>query len=87
MISLHDKKYRQSLTAFRISAHRFRIEHGRYYEEKAEVTLCDTCQVIENEIHFLSECKKYNTLRLKLYDSIKCTNFVQVLILWKRLYI
>ena len=35
----------------------------------------DVAGIIENKIHFLCECKKYSTLRLKLYDSIECTYF------------
>ena len=73
---MHDRNLRRYICAFRISAHRLRIEHGRYCGEKPEDRLCDSCKVIENEIHFLWQCKKYDTLRLKMFDRINDSNLV-----------
>ncbi|MEW8545934.1 MAG: reverse transcriptase family protein, partial [Candidatus Thiodiazotropha sp.] len=72
---LHDKVIRKCLCAFRISAHRLRIERGRYCGEKPEERLCDNCNTIENEVHFLCQCNKYNVLRSKMFDSIKDISF------------
>lgn len=72
---LHDKKLRQSLCSFRISAHRLRIEQGRYCGAKPEERLCDICNFsVENEIHFLCSCKKYDGLRSKMINTIKDNN-------------
>ena len=74
---LSDRHLRKCLSSFRISAHRLRIERGRYYREKPEERLCNSCNQIENEIHFLCECHKYNTLRMKMFDSIDHVDFVR----------
>ena len=49
---LSDRDLRKCLSSFRISAHRLRIERGRYYREKPEERLCNSCNQTENEIHF-----------------------------------
>ena len=71
---LHDKKLRISLSSFRISTHRLRIERGRYCEEKSEERLCNFCNIIEDEIHFLCDCKRYLELRCKMFDTINNSN-------------
>ena len=73
---LVDKDLRRCLCSFRISTHKLRIERGRYYGEKPEERLCDSCNIIENEIHFLCKCNKYNSLRRKMFDSINAIDVV-----------
>ena len=34
-----------------VSTHRLRIEHGRYCGENTEDRVCDSCNVVENEIN------------------------------------
>ena len=72
--NLYDKNLRRCLTSFRISTHRLRIERGRYCGEKPEDRLCGSCNVVENEIHFLCECNKYDIFRLKMLDNISASN-------------
>ena len=72
--NLYDKNLRRCLTSFRISTHRLRIERGRYCGEKPEDRLCGSCNVVENEIHFLCECNKYDTFRLKMLDNKSASN-------------
>ena len=74
---LLDRNLSRYICAFRISVHRLRIERGRYYGEKPEDRLCDFCKVIENEIHFSCQYKKYDTLRLKMFDSINDSNLAK----------
>ena len=45
-------------------------------EKKPEDRLYDSCNVVENEKHFLCECIKYDTSRQKLFDSINDSDFV-----------
>ena len=71
---LQEKKLRRSLSSFRISTHRLRIERGRYCGERPEERLCDFCNIIEDEIHFLCGCKRYLELRRKMFDTIKDIN-------------
>ena len=71
---LQEKKLRRSLSSFRISTHRLRIERGRYCGERPDERLCDFCNIIEDEIHFLCGCKRYLELRQKMFDTIKDIN-------------
>ena len=54
---MENPKFRQAITKFRISAHKFPIETGRY-ENKAQCNrICPLCcEGIGNEIHYLNEC-------------------------------
>ena len=56
--NLIDKDFRGCLCSFRISTHRLRIERGRYCGEKPEDRPCDSCNVVENEIHFYANVNK-----------------------------
>ena len=57
--------YRRSITRFRISAHRLKIETGRYIKLDRSERLCTKCSTgaIEDEQHFLMECSKFNAFR------------------------
>ena len=68
---IYDKTVRKCLSSFRISAHRLRIERGRYFgETKTGKRICTTCNVVEDEIHFLCQCYKYASQKKILYDSL-----------------
>ena len=67
---IHDKSVRKCLSSFRISTHRLRIERGRYVGEKPEDRLCISCNKIEDEVHFLCQCQKYENQRKILYDKL-----------------
>ena len=71
---LQDKKLKRSLSSFRISTHTLRIELGRYCGEKPEERLCNCCNIIEDEIHPLCDCKRYLVLRCKIFDTINNNN-------------
>ena len=71
---IYDKSVRKGLSSFRISAHKLRIERGRYFGEKPEDRLCTICNVVEDEIHFLWQCHKYASQRKTLYDSVEDSN-------------
>ena len=69
---IDDKMIRKCLSSFRISAHKLRIERGRYVRprEDLEKRLCLICNTIEDEIHFICKCKKYENERTFLYDNL-----------------
>ena len=48
------------------------IETGRYRNLKVEERLCKVCdsQSVENEFHFIFDCKAYSQLRLMFYNWI-----------------
>ena len=73
--TVSNREARVALTRLRISAHRLAIEQGRYYnieENKRICTLCETGEV-ENEIHFLLQCKVYEEKRTPFLYFIKNT--------------
>ena len=74
-----DFKTRSTLSRFRISAHKLEIERGRYTipKTKLENRYCKQCNLlaIEDEVHFLIECPKYNTFRSELFQKIENKNF------------
>ena len=50
-------KNRQILAKFRTSDHCLQIETGRYKNIPRPQRLCNICQVVEDEYHFLLNCK------------------------------
>jgi hypothetical protein len=67
-------KHRQALSKLRLSAHDLKIEKGRYTNTPREKRLCEECNVIEDEIHLLDKCVKYNNFRHTLLDNVKTKN-------------
>ena len=62
---IRDSNVRSCYTKFRISAHRLEIECGRYKNIPISERLCKMCNLgkTEDEIHFMLECPKYDTIR------------------------
>ena len=71
MFSL-SRSERSILAQFRCGILPLRIETGRYVGEKPEEGLCNVCQSgqIENELHFLFHCVRYNDFRKYLLSAI-----------------
>ena len=67
---LNERKYRKALSAFRISVHRLNIERGRYKKLKVKDTLCTICNVIEDEIHIINQCTKFQMSRSQMIQII-----------------
>ena len=62
------RKFRISFTRLRVSAHRLRIETGRWarpYSTPLQERTCLNCNVLEDEYHFVIECPLYIDLRIK----------------------
>jgi hypothetical protein len=74
---ISDFRTRQTICKFRISNHRLRIETGRFKNIPLDERKCNECNVVEDEIHFLTECSKFANLRLSLYECMSetCENF------------
>ena len=59
-------KFRIALTRLRTAAHRFFIETGRWVKPKPialENRKCITCNIIEDEFHFILVCPMYSYFR------------------------
>ena len=66
-ISDHD--VRRDLTKLRCSNHSLLIEQGRYSKLEVAERLCKKCNKIEDKIHFLIECKLYDSMRKKFFSD------------------
>jgi hypothetical protein len=69
-----DRSNIQCITRLRISAHRLRIERGRYGKNPLlhAQRICSHCQKgeVEDEFHFVMSCSRYSGARAQLITSI-----------------
>ena len=65
-------RLRKAVTKFRCSDHNLCIETGRHKNIKLGERVCTTFDdhVLEDEIHFLLECKAYKEIREEFFNSI-----------------
>ena len=76
-LSVIDKHYlKNALCKFRISAHRLRIETGRWLHNNRAERICIFCSLneIEDEFHFMLICPFYNDLRHQYLPQYCYTN-------------
>ena len=71
LIHIKHEKHRQALCKLRISAHDLLIEIGRHKNIPKQDRKCKYCDVIEDEIHFLDNCKIFNNIRTELISKIQ----------------
>ena len=79
---IKEPSQRRIFSKFRISNHKLEIEFGRYKTIRREERICKNCDSskVEDEFHFLFECKKYEDLRndsqniLKQYFQMDISN-------------
>jgi hypothetical protein len=67
-----NNKYRNAITKIRTNSHHLEIERGRHCKPRLAIKdrLCDKCKVVEDELHFLTVCNKYETMRGELYSKV-----------------
>ena len=56
------EKFRFALSRLRLSSHRLEVETGRWAKPNSipfENRRCRTCNILEDEYHFLLECSRY----------------------------
>ena len=76
-----DKNLRKTLTMYRLSDHSLAIEKGRHRQTwlPREERLCCHCDdgAVETELHFLTQCKKYTSIREEFFPKIEifCPEF------------
>ena len=68
---------RKELCKFRVSNHKLKIETGRHNNVPLKNRLCNECNVIEDEEHFLINCRIFIEKRETLYNTVTktCCNF------------
>ena len=90
LTSIHNTNFRVSMSKFRLSNHRLKIETGRHQKLPISERLCPTCEnEIEDEAHFLIKCGLYQESRkplLKLCRDIK-PNFQYFTIMQKFVFL
>ncbi len=64
-------KLRKHLTKLRLSSHKLPIEKGRWNNTPRNDRICPDCpnRQIGDEFHYLFECSKFNTERIKYLDA------------------
>ena len=65
LADIRNANHRTSLSKFRLSNHQLMIEIGRHKKIPKTERYCQFCSdpVVEDEIHFLIDCKTYSSLR------------------------
>ena len=62
------------MSQLRLSSHTLEIEKGRHHKTKVpeQNRVCKVCNngIVENEIHFLLHCTRYQEERIKLFTVI-----------------
>ena len=74
LLNVRSTTLRVSMTRLRVGCHSLEIERGRYHKTQSIPVcqrLCEKCNMIEDEIHFMCVCSKYNTLRDQLEQTIQ----------------
>ena len=75
---LKEQKKRRSITKFKISSHKLRIESGRYARPLIPLNdrICERCdkQEIDDELHFLIRCTHFIEARKNLFDIVNKSN-------------
>ena len=73
--SNHINRYQRSVLArLRSGSLPLKIETGRYNKTPLKDRTCNSCQVIEDEIHFIVDCKLYDDLRYELFNLVSRDN-------------
>ena len=64
---------RKALVRFRMSSHQLRIETGRYEKIPRDERICYSCtsNKIEDESHFLLECKAYSQIGDTFFSKLE----------------
>ena len=72
---IRNKKHQRALTRLRVSSHKLNIELGRHSRPSIprDERVCQFCDAreIDDEIHFLFQCKFHKEERISLLDEIK----------------
>ena len=72
LVHIHNRRYRNCLTKFRLSDHQLEIETGRHKKKDRNDRLCNICNggYTENEIRFLLHCSAYQSIRNSFFKTI-----------------
>ena len=74
-------RYRVAISKLRVSSHALEIDRVRYISHiMVNERLCHTCQKVEDEFHFMMECKSNWALRQTCINKLitRCPNFADL---------
>ena len=63
-------RYRKAISSIRTSSHTLAVEYGRHHNIPLDMRLCHTCYMIEDEMHFILNCKINQVERDMVYCNI-----------------
>ena len=63
-------RYRKAISSIRTSSHTLAVEYGRHHNIPLNMRLCHTCCMIDDEMHFIMNCKINQVERDILYSNI-----------------
>ena len=63
-------RYRKAISSIRTSSHTLTVEYGRHHNIPLNMRLCHTCSMIDDEMHFSTNCKLNQVERDTLYRNI-----------------
>lgn len=71
MFKMFFNKFRISLSRLRLSSHRLYIETGRWQQPSIPIDerKCIFCNCLEDEYHFIIQCRQYRELRKQFLPS------------------
>ena len=70
-INLNNFNNRNAITKIRLSSHNFAINTTKWYNLQEGMKICKNCEKkeIENEIHIIFSCNKYDNIRKKAFNN------------------
>ena len=74
--NMHNGSIRNAITRIRLSSHRYRIETGRWGNNRVQrdERVCEVCNVIESEYHVLMICPRFINERTERLPECMLTN-------------
>ena len=70
LLCVTKREKRQCMSTLRCSNHSLAIEVGRHKKLQVNDRLCPKCNEIKDEIHFISSCALFDTVRNKFIQEI-----------------
>ena len=71
-LNLHNFTNRNAITKIRLLSHNFAINTTKWYNLQEEMKICKNCEKkeIENKIHIIFSCNKYDNVPTKAFNDI-----------------
>ena len=64
-------EYKKIICQFRVSDHSLAIEKGRYKKIPRHLRICNQCNIIEDEYHFILDCSLNENIRKQFFEAFE----------------